>query len=100
MKEQTPTFDTLPGMVHGLRQDFTEFNAKFDKYLDSILNPKGQTLPDDVRLYGDKALAEYLDCTIQTVSRLKMAGRVPFHRYGRKYYYLRSEIDQAFKGRI
>ncbi len=53
--------------------------------------------PDDQRIHGDLALSKYLDCTVQTINRLKMAGKIPAHRYGRKYYYLRSEIDAAFK---
>lgn len=97
---ETPNFDTLPGMVYGLKQQVSELTTKFDNYLNTILNPKGQTLPDEKRFVGDKELADYLDCTIQTVSRLKKAGKIPFHRYGRKYYYLRSEIDLAFKGRV
>ena len=51
------------------------------------------------KLIGDKALAEYLGCTIQTVSRLKKNGKITFHRYGRKYYYKSDEIDEALKGK-
>ena len=58
-----------------------------------------QTLPDEKRFYGDRELAAYLGCTVQTVSRQKQAGRLPFHRIGRKYFYLRSEIDSALKGK-
>jgi excisionase family DNA binding protein len=50
-------------------------------------------------LIGDKALAEYLGCTIQTVSRLKKKGKLTFHRYGRKYYYKSDEIDEALKSK-
>jgi len=97
MNDQTPTFDTLPGMVYGLKRDFTDFKTKFENFLN---NTKPHVVPDEQRFYGDKELAAYLNCTIQTVSRQKQAGKVPFHRYGRKYYYLRSEIDAAFKGRV
>jgi len=97
---ETPNFDTLPGMVYGLKQQVSELTTKFDTFINSVHNPTGQPLPDEQRIYGDKALAEYLNCTVQTVSRLKMAGNIPFHRYGRKYYYLRSEIDLGFKGRV
>ncbi|MBK6345003.1 MAG: helix-turn-helix domain-containing protein [Bacteroidales bacterium] len=51
------------------------------------------------KLIGDKALAEYLGCTIQTVSRLKKTGKITFHRYGRKYYYKSQEIDESLKGK-
>ena len=91
----SPTFDTLPSMVYGLRQEIQELRKQVDKLLNTETPPPS----DQHRIYGDKALAGYLNCTIQTISRLKMAGKIPFHRYGRKYYYLRSEIDQAFKGR-
>jgi excisionase family DNA binding protein len=96
LMEQTPNFDTLPGMVYGLKQDFLDFKTKFENFLN---NAKPQVQTDEQRFYGDKELAEYLNCTIQTVSRQKQAGRLPFHRYGRKYFYLRSEIDLATKGR-
>ena len=93
--EQTPNFDTLPGMVYGLKQDVSKLITK----IEALLNTKPQALPDEQRFYGDKELAAYLNCTIQTVSRQKQAGKLPFHRYGRKYFYLRSEIDLATKGR-
>lgn len=51
----------------------------------------------DQKFTGDKELAKYLGCTIQTINRLKRTGALPFHRFGRRYYYLKSEVDQAFK---
>jgi excisionase family DNA binding protein len=54
---------------------------------------------DDKRFSGDQALADYLHCTIQTINKLKKSGKLPFHKFGRKYYYIQSEIDAAFKGR-
>ena len=51
------------------------------------------------KLIGDKALADYLGCTIQTVSRLKKKGKITFHRYGRKYYYKSDEIDESLKSK-
>ena len=90
-----PTFDALPGLVYGLRQEISELRKQVEK----LVNAEPPPPLDEQRIYGDKALGEYLSCTIQTISRLKMAGKIPFHRYGRKYYYLRSEIDKAFKGR-
>lgn len=89
------SFDTLPGMVYGLTQEISELRKQVDK----LVNAEPPLPIDEQRIYGDKALGIYLNCTIQTISRLKMAGKIPFHRYGRKYYYLRSEIDKAFKGR-
>jgi len=92
----TPTFDTLPGMVYGLQQKVDLLQTTIEK----LVKSEPQTPTDEQRFYGDKQLGEYLNCTIQTISRLKKAGKIPFHRYGRKYYYLRSEIDKAFKGRV
>jgi len=91
----TPTFDTLPGMVYGLQQKVDLLQATMEK----LVKTEPQTPTDEQRIYGDKELAKYLNCTIQTINRLKKAGKIPFHRYGRKYYYLRSEIDKAFKGK-
>lgn len=81
----------------------------FDRRLSNIENllldlskPKPETkqpLPDAVRIYGDMELAKYLGVTVQTVQRQKQAGKIPFHRVGRKYFYLRSEIDAALKGK-
>jgi len=96
MHEHTPNFDTLPGMVYGLKQQVSELTTK----IDNLLNTKSQALPDEVRINGDKELANYLKFTIQKVSRQSNAGKIPFHREGRKQYYLRSEIDLAFKGRV
>jgi len=93
---ETVNFDNLPGMVHGLRLQVTELKTILQEIVN---NSKPQAQTDEQRFYGDKELAKYLNCTIQTVSRQKQAGKLPFHRIGRKYYYLRSEIDTAFKGK-
>ena len=89
-------FDNLPGMVHGLRLEVSELKTLLQ---DFVKNSKAPVQPDEQRFYGDKELAKYLNCTIQTVSRQKQAGKLPFHRIGRRYYYLRSEVDAAFKGK-
>jgi len=91
----TPTFDTLPGMVYSLQQKVDLLQATIEK----LIATEPPAPVDEQRIYGDKGLAEYLNCTPQTIYRLKQLGRIPFHRYGRKYYYLRSEIDKAFKGK-
>lgn len=89
------TFDNLPGLVFGLTQKVDQLQNTINK----LLETKEQPVKDEQRIYGDKQLAIYLGCTVQTVNRLKMAGKIPFHRFGRKYYYLRSEVDLGFKGR-
>jgi len=89
MNKQTPKVDSITDL---LKRQLTELKTAID-----LLNLKPQASPDELRFYGDKELAKYLNCTVQTVSRQKKAGKIPFHRYGRKYYYLRTEIDEAFK---
>ncbi len=59
---------------------------------------KTQIQTEPQRFYGDSALAKYLGCTVQTINQLKKTGKLPFHRVGRKYYYIQSEVDQAFMG--
>ncbi len=58
--------------------------------------PQPAAEPDE-KFTGDRELAQYLGCTIQTINRLKRNGELPFHRFGRRYYYLKNEVDQAFK---
>jgi hypothetical protein len=66
--------------------------------LAAVMQPKSSNIqaqiiaPDDLRFHGDKALGKYLGCTIQTINKLKKAG-LPSHRSGRKYYYIRQEVD-------
>jgi len=96
--EKQLSFDLLPGMVFGLQQQITELKTIIQDFAHTQANTK-QTLADTVRIYGDRELAKYLNVTVQTIQRQKQAGKIPFHRVGRKYFYLRSEIDAAFKGR-
>jgi len=95
MNNETPTFDTLPGMVYGLKQQVAELTTK----IDSLLSVKPPAKPDERRIYGDIELAAYLGVTVQTVNRIKKAGKIPFYRIGRKYYYITSEIDRANIGK-
>lgn len=55
---------------------------------------KTEGLTDDQRLHGDKELAKYLNCSVQTINQLKKKEQITFHRMGRRCYYLRSEIDR------
>lgn len=89
------TFDQLPGLIAGLQQKIETLQTS----VDGLLAAKMQPAPPEERFHGDKELANYLKVTVQTIHRLKMAGKIPFHRVGRKYYFLRSEIDMAFKNR-
>ena len=57
------------------------------------LPEKSSTIIEE-RLHGDKALAKYLKCSVQTVNQLKKKGQVTFHRMGRRCYYLASEVDR------
>ncbi|MFZ4549475.1 MAG: helix-turn-helix domain-containing protein [Bacteroidales bacterium] len=83
------TFDNLPQSVDVLHQKFDKLLILFEK----LVNAEPQPEPDETRFYGDKELADYLRCNIQTIYRLKKAGKLPFKKYGRKYFYLRSEIN-------
>jgi excisionase family DNA binding protein len=91
----TPTFESLPGLVEGL-QNKVDTLANLIK---TLVNADPIPEPDEIRFYGDRELANYLSCNIQTIYRLKKARKIPFRKYGRKYYYLRSEIDKAFDGK-
>jgi len=83
----TISIDDLAGrLVTELRKVFqsSSINESPDPYKES-------------RLFGDKAVAAYLGCTIQTIGKLRKDGQIPYHKFGRKYYYYASEIDTAFK---
>lgn len=89
------TFENLPQSVDNLHQKFDKLLILFEKMICNEMPPE----PDEQRFYGDSELAEYLHCNIQTIYRLKKAGKLPYKKYGRKYFYLRSEIDKAFAGK-
>ena len=91
----TPTFDNLPQSVEMLMQKLDKLTALVEMTLKVEPLPE----PDEQRFYGDRELADYLHCNIQTIYRLKKAGKLPYKKYGRKYFYLRSEIDKAFAGK-
>lgn len=59
--------------------------------------PVTPLVPHDNRLYGDRAAAEHIGCTVQTVIALRKRGEIPFYKYGRKYYYKSDEIDASLK---
>ncbi len=84
-------FDLLSERLKRIEALLTEIKAE--------INLKAEQTPPtpSERLIGDKALAEYLGCTVQTVYRLKQKGQITYHRYGRKYYYKSDEIDASLK---
>jgi len=88
-------YEDMPGLMELLNQKFD----KLTNLVETFVNVEPKPEPDELRLYGDRELANYLNCNIQTIYRLKKAGKLPIHKYGRKYYYLRSEIDKAFAGK-
>lgn len=51
----------------------------------------------DTRLYGDRAAATYLGCTVLTIAKLRRTGNIPYYRYGARYYYIAQELDKALK---
>lgn len=91
----TPTLEQTPFIVQSIEQKLDNFIKLFESYVKA----EPQSEPDEQRFYGDKELGAYLNCTVQTINRLKRNGKLPFKRFGRKYYYLRSEIDKAFSGK-
>jgi hypothetical protein len=90
-----PTFENLPQSVEMLMQKLDKLTALVENSLKAEPTPE----PDEQRFYGDRDLADYLHCNIQTIYRLKKDGKLPYKKYGRKYFYLRSEIDKAFSGK-
>jgi excisionase family DNA binding protein len=53
--------------------------------------------PEPQRLYGDRSAAQYLGCTPLTIQKLRKSGEIPYYRYGRKFYFITSELDQTLK---
>jgi excisionase family DNA binding protein len=90
-----PKFEEIPGLMELLNQKFDRLTT----LIETLVNAEPKAEPDEIRIYGDRELAKYLSCNIQTIYRLKKAKKIPFLKYGRKYYYLRSEIDKAFAGK-
>jgi excisionase family DNA binding protein len=88
------SFDQLPTTVDLLVQKVDRLTS----LIETLVKAEPAPEPDETRYYGDRELAKYLNCNIQTIYRLKKARKLPFRKYGRKYYYLRSEIDKAFTG--
>jgi hypothetical protein len=61
-----------------------------------VIDPLPTPEPD-TRLYGDRAAATYLGCTVLTIAKLRRTGYIPFYRYGARYYYIAQELDKALK---
>ena len=59
--------------------------------------PEAPTPEPDTRLYGDRAAATYLGCTVLTIAKLRRTGNIPYYRYGARYYYIAQELDKALK---
>jgi excisionase family DNA binding protein len=55
------------------------------------------TTPEPIRLYGDRAAAGYLGCSIMTIQALRRSGAISFYRTGRKVFYISSELDESLK---
>lgn len=53
--------------------------------------------PEPKRLNGLKAAAEHYGCTPLTMAKLIRSGAVPYHRFGRKYFFLSNELDASLK---
>lgn len=83
------TFDRVPDAVAYLIRQVDEIRAVIDTRLETKEAPA-----EELKFDGDKALAQYLNCSVQTVHALKRRKAITFHRMGRRCYYLRSEIDR------
>ncbi len=76
----------------------------FKKWFSDILTsqaPATNTLstptPEPLRLYGDRAAAQYLGCSIMTIQALRRNGAISFYRTGRKVYYISTELDESLR---
>lgn len=86
------SFEQLPQVV-------TQLYEKVDN-IERMLSEKTKD-PASIepkRLFGDKAAAEYLGCRPLTIAKLRKNGTIPYYRYGSRYYYLSTELDDALKG--
>ena len=63
----------------------------------AAITPPATSTPDPIRLYGDKAAAQYLGCSIMTVQALRRSGAISFYRTGRKVFYISTELDESLK---
>jgi len=88
-KTENMTFDRVPDALAHLIRQVDEIRAVIDTRLENKEAPT-----EELKLDGDKALAQYLNCSVQTVHALKRRKAITFHRMGRRCYYLRSEIDK------
>lgn len=87
--EKNLTLERLPDAMVYLLSEVADIKTMLRN------RPDSQTEPvDDQRFYGDKELAKYLFCSVQTINQLKKKGQITFHRMRRRCYYLRSEIDR------
>ncbi len=81
------TLERLPDAMSYLLGEIADIKA-------ILRNRPESEKTEDIRLNGDKELAQYLHCSVQTVQMLKRRGQISFHRMGRRCYYLSSEIDR------
>ena len=83
------TFDRVPDAVAYLIKQVEDLRSVIDTRLENKEAPT-----EELKFDGNKALAQYLNCSVQTVHALKRRKAITFHRMGRRCYYLRSEIDR------
>ena len=80
---------SIPDLVNHLADELEKRLLNREQVSSPVLESK--------RLNGDKAAAEYLGCTPLTIQKLRKSGHITFYRYGRKYYYYSSQLDQELK---
>jgi len=81
---------TTPEVRSLFRQELQTFFAE-----NKILADQNLSIPLPDQNYDIEGLAEYLNCSVQTVHNLKKEGLIPFYRLGRKVYFKKSEVDAA-----
>lgn len=87
------TDEILAGHV-GIMDHKCDHNYNFCKTFEDALEDRRKYLEKCQCFHGDKELAEYLNCSVQTVKQLKSTGKINFYCMGYQCYYLRSEIDK------
>ena len=84
---------SIPDLIN---QIANEIEARLQRQQQlSIASSSDPTEP--IRLYGDKAASQYLNCSVMTMQSLRRSGAIPFYRTGRKVFFISTELDSALK---
>lgn len=96
LETKVPTFDQIPLMMASLLEDTKIIAAKID-----VLNRKiNMSIPkenDDANERMDVAAAQkYIPShpATQTIYGWTSNGQIPFHKIGKRIYFVKSELDE------